>query len=144
MHHDNPIELEAIATRLLAFEESNSSAKNAAVFEVCEKLRGALSQLTGVAGFRSLLSRALALAGGEVAWLRGLHIKLDGSLEGLDVLKAKLEKKAMSQGEIALVARLIGLLVTFIGPALTQRLLQDIWPKIEDLNFETDDANEEG
>jgi hypothetical protein len=40
-----------------------------------------------------------------------------------------------THGERVLVAHLLGLLVTFIGPALTRRLLQDIWPKLEDLEF---------
>ena len=98
----------------------------------------------GVGGFRSLLSRALALAGAEVPWLRAVHLKSDGSLEGLEVLQAKLAKQDISLGEVTLVARLLGLLVTFIGPALTQRLVQDIWPTMDDLNFETENGDEKG
>lgn len=139
MDSDLPIKLNALAARLLDYEaralSSSPSDEAAPVFRVCEKLRLALSQLTGVGGFRSLLSRALALAGAEVPWLRAVHIKANGSLEGVEALQAKLTKEEISLGEVTLVARLLGLLVTFIGPALTERLVQDIWPTIEDLKF---------
>lgn len=139
MDSDLPIKLNALAACLLGYEaralSSSPSDEAAAVFRVCEKLRLALSQLTGVGGFRSLLSRALALAGAEVPWLRAVHIKANGSLEGVEALQAKLTKEEISLGEVMLVARLLGLLVTFIGPALTERLVQDIWPTIEDLKF---------
>ncbi len=124
------------ARRLLAYEAASgkpADAKDSGVFRVCEKLREPLGKLLGVGGFRSLLSRALALAGAEVPWLRALHIKADGSLEGPDELEAKLDSRAVAEGEVALAAQLLGLLVTFIGPALTQRLLQDIWPTMDDL-----------
>jgi hypothetical protein len=85
----------------------------------------------GVDGFRALFSRALALAGRDVAWLRGLHIQSDGTLEGLAELKLKLNAEQIATGEAALVAKLLGLLVTFIGPALTLQLLHDAWPKAD-------------
>ena len=125
--------LNAFATRLLVYEagvlSSASAAEASPVFLVCEKLRLVLCQLMGVGGFRSLLSRALALAGAEVPWLRAVHLKSDGSLEGLEVLQAKLAKQDISLGEVTLVARLLGLLVTFIGPALTLGVVQEGWPK---------------
>ncbi len=126
------------ARRILTYETASgkhADANNSEGFRVCEKLRGPLGKLTGIGGFRALLSRALAQAGTEVPWLRALHIKADGSLEGLDQLKAKLDSSAIVEGELVLVVQLLGLLVTFIGPALTLRLLQDIWPKMDDLNF---------
>ena len=109
--------------------------KDSPAFRVCEKLRAPLAKLTGVGGFRCLLSRALALAGEEVPWLRALHVKADGSLEGMEKLAEKLDSRAIADGEVVLVAQLLGLLVTFIGSALTQRLLHDIWPEMDDLDF---------
>ncbi len=135
---NSPPKLKEFARRLLAYEVTSgepAGLKDSAAFRVCEKLRAALSRLMGGGGFRSLLSRALVLAGYEVPWLRGLKMKADGSVEGLDELGTKLDAQAVAEGEIALVAQLLGLLVTFIGPALTLRLLRDIWPKIEDLEF---------
>jgi hypothetical protein len=89
----------------------------------------------GSGGYRSLLSRSLALAGEEVPWLRGVQVKPDGSLEGLSTLEADLGEKDIAAGETVLVAHLLGLLVTFVGPRLTQGILREIWPTMEDLNF---------
>src|ERR1043166_7359050 len=130
--------LKEFAGRLLAIEASSGNpgdAKNPTVFRVCEKLRGPLGKLTGVRGFRSLLSRALALAGVEVPWLRGMHIRADGCLEGLAELEGELDRSAIGMGEVVLVAHLLELLVTFIGPALTLGLLREIWPKLENLDL---------
>jgi len=66
--------------------------------------------------------RALTLAKREASILDGVQVKEDGSLEGLT-------GEAMEQGEV-LVAHLIGLLETFIGEALTLRLLHDAWPDL--------------
>ena len=70
----------------------------------------------GVAGYRALFSSALALASADVPWLRGLHIQAGGTLEGFAELKTKLSGEQITEGEVALVADLLGLIVTFIGP----------------------------
>jgi hypothetical protein len=44
------------------------------------------------------------------------------------VESAKLNKAEIANGEAVLIAQLLDLLVTFIGEALTLRLLQDAWP----------------
>ena len=125
-----PPRLRNIARRLLALEASSGrtrEAEGSAAFPVCEKLRQPLSTLAGVAGFRSLLSRALALADGEIRWLKAVHVDANGSLEGLD--EAQLSDAEIAEGEAVLVAHLLGLLVIFIGEALTLHLLQEAWPE---------------
>ncbi len=127
------------ARLLLAYEVASSKpagAEASPAFRVCEKLRGPLGKLIGVDGFRSLLSRALALTCGQVLWLCALQIKADGSLEGLDELEAELAPRAITEGEVVLVGQLLGLLVIFIGPALTLGLLREIWPKWTIVNWE--------
>ena len=124
-------EVKALASRLMAYEAAavtSGSAHTSPAFRVCEKLRQPLSRLAGVAGFRSLLSRALALANGEVRWLKAVHVAADGSLEGLDDSQGDLSQDEVAEGEIVLIDRLLGLLVTFIGEALTLRLVQEAWP----------------
>ena len=132
--------LKKFARQLLAHEAASGNpvdAKDSEAFRACEKLRGPLGKLIGIGGFRSLLSRALALGGKEVPWLRALQIKADGSLEGLG---AKLDSGEAAGGEIVLMAQLVGLLVTFIGSELTLQLLHDIWPKIDDHNFRREET----
>ena len=123
-------QLQNLARRLLALEASSRNTREAegsAAFYVCEKLRQPLSTLAGVAGFRSLLSRALTIAGDEVRWLKAVKLNANGSLEGLD--EAQLSAAEIAEGEAVLVAQLIGLLVTFIGATLTLQLLQQAWPE---------------
>jgi hypothetical protein len=133
-----PPKLREFARRLLAHDGGPgwpARAKPAATFQVFERLRAPLVQLSGVGGFRSLLSRSLALASGDVPWLGALHVRADGSLEGLEEIEGKLTAEEIALGEVALAVRFIGLLVIFIGPTLTLQLLQDVWPKMDELTF---------
>ncbi len=130
--------LREFARRLLAYEAApgkTADAQDSAAFRVCEELRQPLSKLLGIGGFHALVARALAVAGAEVPWLRALQIKADGCWEGLNEVGAKLDSRAIANGEVVLVSQLLGLLVTFIGPALTLGLLHDIYPKVDDLDF---------
>lgn len=134
------------ARQLLAYEavsRKSAGANDSATFRLCEKLRGPLGKLMGVDGFRSLLSRALALASAQVPWLGALKIKADGSLEGLDELEEKVDLHGISEGEVILVGQLLALLVIFIGPALTLGLLHEIWPKWTIVNWERKPRYEE-
>lgn len=89
---------------------------------VCGKLRPPLIALTGTAGFRSLLSRALTLARREAQGLGAVRVQPDGSLEGLE--------GEATQARTVLVGYLLTLLITFIGETLTMRLLHDVWPDL--------------
>src|SRR5579862_6963460 len=120
------------ARRLIAYEaqqKQSSETGHPAAFGVCEELRQPLASLSGLNGFRSLLSRALALAGDEVRWLRAVHIKGDGSLECPEEV-SQMDQKEISDGEIALFAQLLGLLGTFIGEPLTLSLVREVWPRV--------------
>ena len=121
-----------LAGRLLAYEAAageNSEPTESAAFRVCEKLRQPLCSLAGVAGFRSLLSRALALARAEAPSLSAVQVGADGSLKGLDELGPQRDKDMAKEGGTLLIAQLLGLLLTFIGEGLTLRLVQDAWPE---------------
>ena len=121
-----------LAQRLLACEAvtgENSEPAESAAFRVCSKLRLPLITLAGVAGFRSLLSRALTLARAEAPSLSAIQVAADGSLEGLDQLASQAEKEQARDGGAVLIAQLIGLLFTLIGEGLTLRLVQDVWPE---------------
>jgi hypothetical protein len=135
------------AKRLMAHETAgnkSSETKTPAAFHVCEKLRPRLATLVGNGGFRALFSRALALASAEVTWLRAVHVKGDGSLEGVGELHAQLAPDEFFEGRVVVLAQLLGLLVAFIGENLTLQLVHEIWPKIplNDLDFGNGVKNE--
>lgn len=129
-----------VSRRLLSLEAGSTKSadgKRLAVFRVCDRLREPLSNLMGLAGFCSLLSRALALASREIPWLRSLSVSPDGSFSGLEDSRRKLSARSFDQGETAVTAELLRLLVTFIGRNLTMRLLSDIWQKFDGPHFST-------
>ena len=119
------------ASRLLVHVAAMSkpaSGDTSAACRICEELRVPLGKMLGVEGFRSLLSRAQVLASADVPWLKALVIEQDGSFAGMKERKLRLDARATVDGELALVGHLLGLLVMFIGPALTLRLLHEVWP----------------
>ena len=121
-----------MAQRLLAYEAvagEHSEPAESAAFRVCAKLRRPLITFAGVAGFRSLLSRALTLARAEAPSLSAVQIAADGSLKGLDELASQTDKEQARDGGAILIAQLTGLLFTFVGENLTLRLVQDVWPE---------------
>jgi hypothetical protein len=121
-----------LAQRLLTYEAvavGHSDPAESAAFRVCAKLRRPLTTLAGVAGFRSLLSRALTLARAEAPSLSAVKVGADGSLKGLDELEPQINKEQAREGGTLLIAQLIGLLLTFIGEGITLQLVQDVWPE---------------
>jgi len=130
-----------LAHRLVAYEADggkDSEPTGSPTLRVYEKLRQSLIELVGLSGFHSLASRALTLARSEAPSLGAVRIDADGSLLGLG------QRLAESQGEsetqidmhkdlagavgILLIARLLELLRTFLGEALTFSLLRKAWP----------------
>ena len=121
-----------MARRLLSYEAvagKNSEPTESAAFRVCAKLRRPLIALAGVAGFRSLLSRALTLARAEAPSLSAVQVAPDGALLGLDELEPQIGTDRAGNAGAILIAQLIGLLLTFIGEGLTLRMVQDVWPE---------------
>lgn len=124
-------EIRDLARRLLALEAAQgrpSDDRPDEAVKVCEKLRAILSRLAGVAGFRSLLSRALALAKAEAPPLGAVKVRADGSLEGFDEVERCQGTGAARDAGVVLVAELLGLLVAFIGQSLTLSLVRAGWP----------------
>jgi hypothetical protein len=125
-------QMRGLAKDLMAYEMSekeSSQAKSPAAFRVTEKLRPHVANLMGIGGFRALLSRALVLAAAEVSWPSAVHVKADGTLEGLDGPCSQLAPAESLEGRVVLLAQLFGLMVALIGPTLTSRLVGEIWPE---------------
>jgi hypothetical protein len=127
-----------LAQRLLAYQNTEgktSEPREFAAFGVCERLRQPLITLAGVAGFRSLLSRALALARAEAPSLSAVEIAADGSLQGLDGLRPQLHADDAGEAGIILITQLLGLLVRVVGEATTSQLVtSEILPDFKPLS----------
>jgi hypothetical protein len=131
-------EMRDLAHRLLAYEAvagKTSESKDVATLRVYEKLRQSLSALAGVAAFESLAFRALTQAKSEAPGLWAAQVSKGGSLKGLGEFEPQIDidkdlacESPAGEGGIILIARLLGLLLTFLGEALTFSLLRNAWP----------------
>jgi hypothetical protein len=121
-----PPQTRDLALRLLARENTaaeSSEPTEFAAFRVCETLRQPLITLAGVAGFRSLISRALTLAKAEAPGLSAVQVAADGSLKGLDELRPQIDADQAVEAGIILITQLVGLLVRVVGEAMTLQLV---------------------
>jgi hypothetical protein len=137
-----------MAQRLLAYEafaDKASEHAESATLRVYEKLRQCLGEFAGVSGFQSLSSRALALARTEEPSLSAVRVSEDGALQGLGEIENRFDIDKIQAGEfpagrggIILIARLLGLLLIFLGEPLTVSLLRSTWPgaALDDRNSE--------
>lgn len=119
--------IQDLARRLIALEAMCAPVGigcDSLAMRVCEKLRISLVKFAGVAGYRTLVLRALSLAKAETPLLEPVQIRLDGSLEGFDRIS---EIQETDPAAIVLI-HLLGLLVTFIGERQTLALVRDGWP----------------
>ncbi|MBC7856949.1 MAG: hypothetical protein IAF94_26265 [Pirellulaceae bacterium] len=126
--------LQDLAQRLLRVEAASKSPMQPHDYEavrVCDKLRVSLTRFAGADGFTSLLRRSLTLAQADAPSLRCVKLGPDGSLEGLEELAAEPRSGGddEAQSAIAITTHLLGLLVTFIGEAITLRLVREAWPE---------------
>ena len=132
--------LRDFAERLISIgviETKSSASKPPAVFTVIEKLRPCLAQVVGHLGFTAVLSRALVIAKADLSWLRAVHVKPDGSLEGLDELEAKVDPQEIAEGRVILLAEFVSLLVELIGERIVLQLVHQAMPQVskDDLYF---------
>src|SRR5688500_14953755 len=104
--------IQMLAGHLLALEAARGSALGGPTERVCDQLRATLGRLAGLAGFRTLLARALALAQAEVESLKSVRVGADGSLVGFDEGTSGLGPGGA--GGVAIVSHLLGLLATFV------------------------------
>lgn len=123
-----------LARFLVAQEDEKAHGDEAAMIpalHAVEKLRVPLSKLSGVEGYRSLLSRALTLAKARAASLGALEAGLDGSLLVSNTAPSEMNGDDSAGGTedgVILLSEMLGLLISFIGEALTLQLLRAVWP----------------
>jgi hypothetical protein len=126
-------EMRDLAQQLLSYEAgagNTSEPVESTTLRVYQKLRQSLVELAGTAGFHSLASRALTLARSEVPSLSAVQVGADGNLEGMSAIEPsiKVEQDRVHEGGVILISRLLGLLLIFLGEALTLSLLRVQWP----------------
>jgi hypothetical protein len=133
-----PPQTRELAQRLLAYENAagkTSEPTEFAAFRVFERLHEPICALTGVAGFRSLLSRALTLARAEAPSLGVVQVAPDGSLNGLEELRPQVDADQAREAGIILITQLLGLLVRVVGEAVTLQLVtSEILPDFRPLS----------
>jgi hypothetical protein len=130
-----PSKTRDLAHRLLTYESIAGKASEpieSATLRVYEKLRQSLGAFAGVAAFESIAFRALTQAKSEAPDLWAVQVAADGSLQGLGEFEPQIDSNKVRTGEypagIILIARLLGLLLIFLGEALTLSLLRNAWP----------------
>jgi len=125
-------ETKDLARSLLAYEAAGSTpeATESLAVRVCEKLRGPLSGVAGVAGYRSLLSRALTLAQAEAHSLGTLRVMADGNLQSSGGIEPQIDKSLASEGDILLMGQFIGLFLSLLGASVTLQLVQEVFPNL--------------
>jgi hypothetical protein len=119
-----------ISEWLLAAERASgasSSDQEPAVSKVNAKLETIVGALVGLAGYRSILMRALTLAMRDTGVCRDRVVTSDGSLKDVS-------SKDSHAGEL-LIFHLVSLLVELTGVDFTLQLLQEAWPDLPEFNI---------
>ena len=131
--HEVSLETHDLARRLLRQEAGESQGAMAPALEgTCSRLHERLIPLIGRTGYAALFRRALRLAQAEFAALSGLAVG-EGAEPCIAGASEFAAAHAADLGLIenaldAVVAHFIGLLGTFIGEALTRRVIGEHWP----------------
>jgi hypothetical protein len=119
-----------ISEWLLASElakNGSSSDEDPAASMVSRKLRTVVSSLIGVAGYKSIVMRALNLTMRDTDAFRDASVTSDGFLKDLN-------SEDPQAGDL-LIFHLVGLLVVLTGVDFTLQLLQEAWPDLPEFNI---------
>jgi len=128
-----------VAWRIL-LHEAGGHVEPAALTEAAERadarLRARLADLIGLTGYTTLVARAVRLAQADVPALEGVTVaagepEAEGRLRGVpEFTRASGDAAAIEAGLSAILAHVIGLLITFIGEDLALRLVHEAWPDL--------------
>jgi len=134
------IAIQSLVGRLLTYEAAESQNPESLIKgaeRILDNLDTHLSQRIGKEGFRTLLARALTLTTAQFPHLSAVRVGADGSLVGLRGATGRIQGTGGNEtpedtveGAVAVVAHLLGLLITFIGEDLTLRILSTVWPEL--------------
>jgi hypothetical protein len=130
----------ALARRVL-LHESGGRAEAVALAEAAARadarLRGRLTTLIGAMGYTTLVARAVRLAQAEFPALESVTVEtresgVEGGLHGVYAFARASgdDPDAAGASLSAILAHVIGLLITFIGEDLALRLVHEAWPDL--------------
>jgi hypothetical protein len=125
----------ALARRLVEHEAGGrmeATALAEATERACVRLQDRLVPLVGPDGFRIMLTNAIDITRSEHSFLQAIDARaeLDGCFVNLaEAVKGRLPEEALA-AVTRLLAEFIGLLGSFVGDALTLRLVRGAWPEI--------------
>lgn len=99
---------------------------------LCQEIDAALSPIVGVRGVMALHTRSHHRCAASHAWMAGLRDApaANAGCEALVALLAQREPGEALSGGDAYLQTFHDLLVSLIGPSLTERLLRTVWPPI--------------
>jgi len=127
-----------VLARRVLLHEAGEHAEPAALAEAVNRayarLRERLVDLIGAAGYATLVARAVRLAQAEVPDLE--RVTVDIAAEGGPRVGGEFARVSdgdpavTAAGMTALLAHVIGLLITFIGEDLALRLVREAWPEL--------------
>ena len=123
-----------LARSLVACEAGASTTSlktEPATVRVYERLRRQLGAPVGIDGFQALASRALALAKSESPRLSAVRVTANGGLVGLGEAESQTDTDEDAEVGIVLIAKLLGLFLTFLGEATTLRLIEDLRRQVD-------------
>jgi hypothetical protein len=118
-----------LARSLIASEAdsaTDSLRTEPATMRAYERLRKQLAAPVGADGFQALASRALALARSESPRLSAVQITANGGLRGLGGIESQTNVEEDGEAGIILIAKILGLFLTFLGEATTLSLIEDL------------------
>ncbi len=129
------LNIQEFSEQVVAYETAQAPVPVSRVegaIRVCEKLRRHLVHLIGQTGYHALISRTLELLSREAEWAQTIQIAENGSLWLKQPAGIQETPIGTPKDEAALPAKLLRLLATFIGEALTLNLAREVWPHLSD------------
>jgi hypothetical protein len=100
-----------------------------AAVQVWRRVAAVLSPIIGQRGFAALYQRSVYLQRGRDPWLAPAHegVALSDDFPALRAALSQQPPERAAEAQSALLQTFQNLLVTLIGEALTERLLQPVW-----------------
>ena len=102
------------------------------MLHACGALYRVLETSMGSTGLQALIGRAIQVTSREYPWLGSVQtgIVADCPVTGLNEAAERLDVEDATAGYAALLASIVGLLITFIGEELTLRFVRSAWPTL--------------